>query len=183
MLKWQCHENFCHFFILWIEPNWAPDKQAKMVLLKNLFSRRYSNVKVEKFDSAVLVSAESNLLLPNISQKLEPMCSFSFFTENFAVNLYWLTQHGVRLHIRSQTTLVESEKNIFRKSKIDYYSAESDSAQITSAQSQILPRLPLGGVRFCPDYLCAESDSAQTTSARSQTLPRLPLRGVRFCPD
>ena len=41
-LKGQCHKIFGIFFILGIEPMWAPDKQAKMVLLKSLFSRRYS---------------------------------------------------------------------------------------------------------------------------------------------
>ena len=40
-LKGQCHEIFCHFFISWIEAIWAPEKQAKMVLLKNSFSQRY----------------------------------------------------------------------------------------------------------------------------------------------
>ena len=38
-LKGQCHEIFWHF---WIEATWAPDKQAKMVLLKFSFSRRNS---------------------------------------------------------------------------------------------------------------------------------------------
>ena len=38
-LKGQCHEIFWHFFISWIEAIWAPDKQAKMVLLKSSFSR------------------------------------------------------------------------------------------------------------------------------------------------
>ena len=33
ILKGQCHEIFWHFL--------APDKQAKMVLLKNLISQRY----------------------------------------------------------------------------------------------------------------------------------------------
>ena len=37
-LKWQCHE----IFFPWTEPTWTPDKQAKMVLLKDSFSRRYS---------------------------------------------------------------------------------------------------------------------------------------------
>ena len=41
LLKGQCHEIFCHFFISWIEAIWAPKKQAKMVLLKNLFLLRY----------------------------------------------------------------------------------------------------------------------------------------------
>ena len=42
LLKGQCHEIFRHFFISWLEAIWAPDKQAKMFLLKNSFSQRYS---------------------------------------------------------------------------------------------------------------------------------------------
>ena len=37
ILKWQCHEIFCHFFYLGIEFIWAPDKQAKMVCSKIRF--------------------------------------------------------------------------------------------------------------------------------------------------
>ena len=36
-LKGQCHEIFVIFFISWIEAIRAPEKQAKMVLLKNYF--------------------------------------------------------------------------------------------------------------------------------------------------
>ena len=32
---------FLAIFILWIQPTWAHDKQAKLVFLKNSFSRRY----------------------------------------------------------------------------------------------------------------------------------------------
>ena len=31
----------------WIEPTWAPDKHAKMVLLKELLSQIYLNLKFE----------------------------------------------------------------------------------------------------------------------------------------
>ena len=51
-LKGQCHEIFDLYFFSLIEPIWSPDKQAKMVFLKNSFSRRYSNLKFEKNDSA-----------------------------------------------------------------------------------------------------------------------------------
>ena len=51
-LKGQCHEIFDLYFFPLIEPIWSPDKQAKMVFIKNSFSRRYSNLKIEKFDSA-----------------------------------------------------------------------------------------------------------------------------------
>ena len=33
------------------QPIWAPDKLAKTLLLKNLFSKKYLNFKFEKFDS------------------------------------------------------------------------------------------------------------------------------------
>ena len=36
-LKAQCHEIFCYFLNPLIEAIWAPDKQVKMVLLKNCF--------------------------------------------------------------------------------------------------------------------------------------------------
>ena len=59
LIKGQCHEIFeLHFFSL-IEPIGALDKQAKMVFLKNSFSRRYSNLKFEKFDSAQANTARS----------------------------------------------------------------------------------------------------------------------------
>ena len=42
-LKGQCHEIFELYFFPLNEPIWAPDKQAKMVFLKNSCLRRYSN--------------------------------------------------------------------------------------------------------------------------------------------
>ena len=51
ILKGQRHEIFDLYFFSWIEPIWAPDKQAKMVFLKNLFPWRYLSLKLEKFDS------------------------------------------------------------------------------------------------------------------------------------
>ena len=51
-LKGQCHEIFDLYFFSLIEPIWAPDKQAKIVFLKNSFLRRYLNLKFEKIDSA-----------------------------------------------------------------------------------------------------------------------------------
>ena len=44
-LKGQCHEIFKLYFFSLIEPIWVPDKQVKMVFLKNSFSRRYSILK------------------------------------------------------------------------------------------------------------------------------------------
>ena len=57
------------FFSL-IEPIWVPDKQAKMVFLKNLFSRRYSNLKFEKFDSAQANTARSRFFLKQALSKV-----------------------------------------------------------------------------------------------------------------
>ena len=62
-LKGQCHEIFDFNFFALIEPIWAPDKQAKMLFLKNSFSRRYSNLKLEKFDSAQANTARSRNVL------------------------------------------------------------------------------------------------------------------------
>ena len=47
-LKGQCHEIFYLYFLLLIEPIWAPDKQAKMVCLKIRFRGEIR----EKFNSA-----------------------------------------------------------------------------------------------------------------------------------
>ena len=58
-LKGQCHEIFDLYFFSLIEPIWSPDKQAKMVFLKNSFSRRYSNLKFKKNDSAQANTARS----------------------------------------------------------------------------------------------------------------------------
>ena len=62
-LKRQCHEIFDLYFFSWIESIWAPDNQAKMVLLKNSFLRRYSNLKFKKFDSAQCDTAQSRNFL------------------------------------------------------------------------------------------------------------------------
>ena len=62
-LKGQCHEIFDLYFFHESNPSGAPDKQAKMVFLKNLFSRRYSNLKFEKFDSAQANTARSQNFL------------------------------------------------------------------------------------------------------------------------
>ena len=57
-LKGQSHEIFKHF--LKINPtHLAPDKQVKMVFPKNLFSRIYSNLKFEKFDSLQAITGRS----------------------------------------------------------------------------------------------------------------------------
>ena len=57
-LKRQCHDIFWHFLSL-IQPIWVPDKQSKMVSLKNSFSRRYSR---KTWLRAVWYCAESNNL-------------------------------------------------------------------------------------------------------------------------
>ena len=46
----QCHAIFWQFFFM-NRTLWAPDKQAKIVLLNDSFSQRYSNFKYKKFDS------------------------------------------------------------------------------------------------------------------------------------
>ena len=38
--KWECVARFLAYFSLGIQPTWAPDKQAKFVLLKDSFSRK-----------------------------------------------------------------------------------------------------------------------------------------------
>ena len=57
-----CHEIFYRYFFPWIEPIWAPDKQDEMVFLKKFFSRRYTNSKFEKIDSAQCDTARSQNL-------------------------------------------------------------------------------------------------------------------------
>ena len=61
-LKWQCHEIFWQFFISLIQPIWPPNKKAKTDFLRNSFSRRYSNVKFETFDSAQANTAPTKSL-------------------------------------------------------------------------------------------------------------------------
>ena len=58
LLKGQCHEIFELYFFSLIKPIWA-----KMVFLKNSFSRRYSNLKFEKFDSAQANTARNMYIL------------------------------------------------------------------------------------------------------------------------
>ena len=66
-LKGQCHEIFELYFFSFIEPIWAPDKQAKMFFLKNSFSRRYSNLKFEKIDSAQANTAQSRFFFSKLA--------------------------------------------------------------------------------------------------------------------
>ena len=70
-LKRQCHKIFELYFFSWIEPIWAPDKQAKMVLLKNSFSWRYLNAKFKKFYSAQCNTARSQFFF-----KASPLKSY-----------------------------------------------------------------------------------------------------------
>ena len=58
-LKGAVSRDFRTLFFSLIKPIWAPDEHAKMVFLKNSFSRRYSNLKFEKFDSAQTNTARS----------------------------------------------------------------------------------------------------------------------------
>ena len=74
-LKGQCHEIFELYFFSLIKPIWAPDKQAKMVFLKNSFSRRYSNLKFFEFDSAQANTAQSrNFSTSQPFKKLTKKC-------------------------------------------------------------------------------------------------------------
>ena len=63
--KGQCHEIFCHFFISWIQAIWAPDKQAKIVLLISSFLRKNSQ-KIRL--RAVLACAESDSTQANTAR-------------------------------------------------------------------------------------------------------------------
>ena len=56
--------RFSTSILAWIEPIWAPDKQIKMVFLKNSFLQRYSNLKLEKFDSPQANTERSQICLP-----------------------------------------------------------------------------------------------------------------------
>ena len=62
---------FLSFFISWFQGIWAPDKQAKMVLLKNLFSRRYPR---NQLLCAVLACAESDSLQANTARRRKFKC-------------------------------------------------------------------------------------------------------------
>ena len=73
------------FFISWIEAIWAPDIQAKTVLLRNLFSRRYSRSQNNFFRfSKTSISREFRVHMSN----------FRNIFENFLKIQNWLTLHG-----------------------------------------------------------------------------------------
>ena len=55
--------DYWPLFLSWIKPILALDKQAKMVLLKNSFSWRYSNSKFDKFDFSQYITAWSRKFL------------------------------------------------------------------------------------------------------------------------
>ena len=69
-LKGQCHEIFCNFIISWIEAIWAPNKQSKMVLLKNSFLRRYSQ---NQWLHTVLACTESDSPQANTARSRTPL--------------------------------------------------------------------------------------------------------------
>ena len=71
ILKGAVSQDFLPFFISWIEAIWAPDEQAKMVLLKNSFSRRYSQ-KIRL--RAVLACAESDSAQANTARSRQLKC-------------------------------------------------------------------------------------------------------------
>ena len=52
--------RFLAFFFSRIEPTWAPDKQAKMVLLQDSFSRKYSRIRWLRADKDCADSNFSN---------------------------------------------------------------------------------------------------------------------------
>ena len=74
-LKGAVSQNVQPLFFSWIEPTWAPDKQAKMSFLKNWFSRRYSNLKFKKFNSAQANAAGSQIFAKPF-KKLTKMLSY-----------------------------------------------------------------------------------------------------------
>ena len=61
--------DFLSFFISWIEAIWAPNKQSKMVLLKNSFSWRYLR---NQWLCAVLACAESDSAEANTARSPTP---------------------------------------------------------------------------------------------------------------
>ena len=68
-LKGQCHENFWHFLFYESNPPGPLINWLKCFFLKNSFSRRHSNFKFEKFNSALCQSAWSHFFA-NISAKM-----------------------------------------------------------------------------------------------------------------
>ena len=61
-LKGEVSRDFLPLFFSLMEPIWSPDKQAKMVFLKNSFSPRYLNLKLEKFDFMQANTARSRFV-------------------------------------------------------------------------------------------------------------------------
>ena len=106
MLKGQCHEILCDFFISWKEAIWAPDKQANMVLLKKSFSRRYSQ-KIRL--RAVLACTELNSAQANSAQDNSAESNKFFRFSNIFISREY------RIHMK----IFQKNLNIFRKSKLD----------------------------------------------------------------
>ena len=134
-----------------IQPIWVPNKQSKVVLLKNSFSRRYSWktwfcavshwAEIEMFEnpnhtalsrtprSVILRGAESNnfffLSKTSITMTFriyEYVMIFRKKFENILKIQKWLTLRRVRLHAM-------------------WYCAKSDSAQYNTVWSQGLPQI------------------------------------------
>ena len=151
-LKWQCHKIFDLNLFSQIDPIWAPDKQARMVLLiKNSFLRRYSNLKFEKFDSA-----QCNTVLWGVEifwQASALKCQQKMLGKVAIVHMYFLTK--LRFSIRASKGM---------------------QRQKCSQQT------PRSGVNFnCwlrAVLACAQSDSAQCYTAQSPTPHSVTLRGV-----
>ena len=122
LLKEAVSRDFLAFFFSLIQPIWVPDKQSKMVSLKNSFSRRYLQ---KTWLCAVWYCAELDSGL---------VWSIWWYFENVSKNISkikkWLTLRRVRLHTVSHW-------------------AESNSAQYHTARSQTPCSITLRGVRLC----------------------------------
>ena len=149
-------QYFYHLFISWFQGIWAPDKQAKMVLLKTSFSRRYPR---NQLLCAVLARAESNSLQANTTQSRKFKCPQ---IQNW-LTLHWVglctgkhcaesnkyfrfSKISISLEFRIHLMIFKKKSNIFRKSIIGLqYIAQSWQLNFPKIQKW----LTLPGVRLC----------------------------------
>ena len=95
------------FFYPWIQSTWAPDKQAKMLLLKGSFSWRYSNVR--KFDFAQCKSAWRHLFREYLREN--EFFSKTIFARLSGTQVGWI--HGFKNWQKSRDTATLKDKYIF----------------------------------------------------------------------
>ena len=73
--------DFLGLFSPWFQHTWAPEKQAKMILLKDSFSRRYSNITL-----SLKASTPRSVSLRGVRLRASILATFPYFYSHIFCN-------------------------------------------------------------------------------------------------